>query len=121
MKIVFNPASHAPEKYEFDGERITAHYQGKSETFDLSGLEEGDKFYVMEEDEKGEPFRKHGVEPEVLDLPGTKVIRDAVRRNGELHVYLKQEKPIRSGHWKYSDWIDAKDYDPDKLYIKKEG
>lgn len=95
MKIKFLATGIAPEKYEFDGEKVIA----DGVVYDLSSIKEGDSFIGFENDELF-------------------AVRDAERINGELYVTLCQKAP--SGHWRGIDeWIDAEDYSPDKLYIKE--
>ena len=92
MIIKFLATGTAPEKYEFDGEKIT--YSG--ETYDLSVFEEGDEFLGVEDNG----------------------IRSIQRIDGVLHVTLCQESP--PGHWRgIDDYIDSSFYDSNKIYIKE--
>lgn len=92
MKIKFLATSQAPKKYVFEDEKVII---GGVE-YDFSVLEEGDIF--------------DGLEGEAS------TIREAERIDGVLHLTLCQEAPV--GHWRGIDkYIDAKDYDPEKLYI----
>lgn len=94
MKIKFLATGIAPEKYEFQGEKIII----DGIEYDLSVFEEGDIF--------------EGIEGE---LQG---IRAVERIDGELYVTLCQKAPV--GHWRGIDeYIDSKDYNPNQLYIKQ--
>jgi hypothetical protein len=105
MKLIFDNYNPAPDHYTIDGELITVHHKGQSETIDLSELEHGDKF--------------EGVEPEVIDLDGGRIITDAYRdEHGELHVRLVQLMPL-SGHWRESLEYDASEYVPGRQYIRE--
>ncbi len=92
MKIKFLATGIAPDKYEFNGEKITYN----NETYDLSEFEEGDEFLGV--DDFG--------------------IREIERIDGELYVTLCQR--CQMGHWRGIDeYIDSKDYNPSSLYIKE--
>lgn len=104
MKVKFLATGNAPTHYSFDGETVTAHYVS-DEAFNLSSLGEGDRF--------------DGVEVEALALPAQQVIREAERVDGELYVTLCQR--VGPGNWTESDWIDAIEYDPDKVYAVFKG
>ena len=95
MKIKFMATGIAPDRYEFDGEKITF----DNETFDLSAFEEGDIF--------------QGIEHEM------QVIRAVERIEGELYITLCQKSPV--GHWTGDGigYIDATEYDPEKSYIRE--
>lgn len=95
MKIKFIATGIAPEKYEFEGEKVI--FNG--EVYDLSIFEEGDAF--------------EGIDGEVQG------IRAVERIDGELYITLCQKAP--QGHWTGKDlaYIDAKDYNPNKLYIRE--
>jgi hypothetical protein len=95
MKIRFLATGIAPDKYEFDGEKI----KFNGEWYDLSEFEEGDVFLGIEGDIQG--------------------IRAVERIDGELYVTLCQKTP--PGHWTGKDmpYIDASEYDPNKLYIRE--
>ena len=92
MRIKFKATSQAPE-YDIHGETING--------IDLSNLDDGDKFITDEE------TREAG-------------IRDAFRQDGELFVTLKQVggSTRKENNWEESDWIDVKDYNLNKCYIK---
>ena len=95
MKIKFLATGIAPEKYEFDGEKVIA----DGVVYDLSSIQEGDSFIGFENDELF-------------------AVRDVKRINEELYVTLCQKAP--PGHWRDIDeWIDVEDYSPDELYIKE--
>lgn len=95
MKIKFLATGIAPNKYEFEGEKIF--FNG--EIFDLSVFEEGDEFEGFDE----------GIIP---------AIREVKRIDGELYVTLCQEAP--QGHWTgINEYIDSTDYDPNALYIRE--
>lgn len=104
MKLKFLATAQSPSYYSFDGEVLTAHVGNQQESVDLSELEHGDKF--------------GGIEPEVLILPGSQIIRDAYRdEQGDLHLALCQAS--WSGRWQESEWIDVDEYHPANIYIKK--
>lgn len=92
MKIKFLATGSAPESYEFDNEKIKIN----DEWHDLSDFEEGDMYYG--------------------EIPG---IRAVERIDGELYVTLCQQAP--PGHWTGRDmeYIDASEYDSNKLYIRE--
>ena len=104
MKLTFLATGQAPDSYEINGETITAHQEGLSETIDLSPLGEGDKF--------------EGLELEALTLNPSQVLREATREGGELHVTLCQASPMR-GHWRESEIIDSEDYISGHRYIRE--
>ena len=105
MKVKFLAVKESPERYSFDGETVTAHYRGGKDTFDLSAFKSGDALVGLET---------------TLDLDGGFIIRNIKRNNGILYVTLCQ-KPSK-GHWRgIGEWIDADDYDPNKMYIKEVG
>jgi len=81
MQIKILATQNAPDSYSFDGEVITVHYNGKSEDFDLSGLEEGGKF-------------DSEFSVDTVDLSNSNIIRDAKREDNELYVKLCQHPPI---------------------------
>ena len=77
------------------------------ETFDFSLLQFGGEF--------------EGVEPAIINIPATQIIRSAYRDElGILHVELCQ-KISGGGAWIESDWIDATDFVPDTRYIYRSG
>lgn len=99
MKIKFLATAQSPQYYSFDGEVITAHNEGVSKTYDLSGLEVGDKVVEVEE------------------VGGVKPIRSAERtESGDLEVKLVQA--VGPGHWSESDWFESEAYDPDSIHVK---
>ena len=94
MKIKFLATGIAPDFYEFDGEKIII----DGIEYDLSVFKEDDIF--------------EGLKPE------NNYIRDIKRIDGELYVTLCQK--ALEGHWRGRDeWIDSRDYNPNKLYIRK--
>lgn len=94
MRIKFLATGTAPEKYEFDGEKIIT----DGIEYDLSVFREGDKFMGLES---------------VIQ-----VIRDIERIEGELYITLCQKAP--KGNWRGIDeWIDSNDYDSNTLYIEE--
>lgn len=103
MKIKFLATSKAPDSYSFDGESVTAYYAGISEEFDLSAVEEGDKFEGCQIDE--------------LPLDSNLVIRNVWRDSDGLCVLLCQSSP--PGHWRESAWINASQYSPHKRYVRQ--
>lgn len=110
MKITFLSTGNSPDYYSFDGEIITAYKDGQSESFDLSGFEEGDKFQGIGETNEDGEFQP------VLGMPGSQVIRDAYRDSvSELHVTLCQA--VGPGHWGESAEFDSADYDPDAIHV----
>lgn len=105
MKIIFDNFNPAPDYYSFDGDKITVHYQGQQETLDLTELHHGDRF--------------EGVEPDVIELDGGRIITAAHRdEQGELHVRLVQLMPL-SGHWRESIEMDASEYVAGRQYIRQ--
>lgn len=93
MNIKFLATGQAPDYYEFEDEKVMFNGQ----TFDLSVVEEGDQFQGIESD--------------------VNAIREVERIDGELYVTLCQKTP--QGHWTGIDeYINSKDYDPNKLYIR---
>ena len=103
MKSKFLATDSSPEYYEFDGDIITAHTDGLSESFDLSALGAVDKL--------------QGVEPDTLPLASPHIIRDAYRDDGgELHVTLCQA--VGPGHWGESMEFDSAEYDPDAIHVE---
>lgn len=135
MKIKLLATGQSPDYYTIDGETIIAHVGEQQEEIDLSDFPEEAKW--------------EGAETEVLELRGSQIIRNVDRVDGELEVILCQKAPVskvtyflngkrktvlatdpepseydkkvkhRGGHWTESDWIDASDYEPEKLYIKE--
>ena len=102
MKVRIYSKGDGPDHYTIDGEIIIANKGGQSESFDLSVLEQGDKF--------------QGVEPNTLDFPGQHIVRDAYRdTEGELHVTLCQA--VGPGNWSESAEFDASEYDPDAIQV----
>lgn len=97
-KLNMLATAKSPDYYEIAGEVITAHYDGVSETYDLSVFEEGGKFL--------------GTDP----VNGVTAIRDVERVDGELKVTLCQQ--VGPGHWSESDWFDAAQYDPDAIHVR---
>lgn len=94
MQIKFLATGEAPDYYEFEDEKVIFNNQ----TFDLSAIEEGDQFQGIEAD--------------------MNAIREVERIDGELYVMLCQKAP--RGHWTGIDeYIDSKDYDSQKLYIRE--
>ena len=103
MKITVIPTGNAPTHYTFDGEVITAHYDGEAELFDLSVIPADGKFT--------------GVGVDTLDLPASQIVRDAYRDSaGELHVTLCQK--TGSGHWETGITFDSADYNPELILVK---
>jgi len=103
MKITVIPTGNAPTHYSFDGEVITAHYDGETESFDLSAIPADGKFT--------------GVGVDTLDLSASQIVRGAYRDSaGELHVTLCQK--VGAGHWEASDELDSESYNPDTVYVK---
>ena len=103
MQITVIPTGNAPTHYSFDGEVITAHYDGETESFDLSAIPADGKFT--------------GVGVDTLDLSASQIVRGAYRDSaGELHVTLCQK--VGAGHWEASDELDSESYNPDTVYVK---
>lgn len=92
MKIKFKAIGQtAPDGYAIDGETVNG--------IDFSMIEHGGKFTGKDETKAAG-------------------IRNAERdADGELWITLCQQ--VGSGHWRGSDWIDAGEYDPAKVYVKK--
>ena len=117
MKLKFEAWEKAPE-YDISGNVITAKYNGKTETIDLSEFPESGQW--------------QGGELEIItDLNPSNIIND-VFHDGELHVTLCQKVPVafttkhgdkeiehQTGDWIESDWIDVDDYEKGELYIKE--
>ena len=102
MKITVIPTGNAPTHYTFDGEVITAHYDGEAELFDLSVIPADGKFT--------------GVGVDTLDLPASQIVRDAYRDSaGELHVTLCQK--VGAGHWETGSEIDVTTYEPTQVQV----
>lgn len=94
MKIKFLATGKAPDKYEFEGERVFI----DDIEYDLSSFEEGDVLEIVEGEDN--------------------YIRAIERKNGELYVTLCQESPV--GHWRGIDeWVDSANYNPSELYIRR--
>lgn len=103
MKIKFLATGNAPDLYRFEGEVIKSFYGGKNNAFDLSVLRDGDEFLGIKSD---------------LDLLPPLIIRNARRVDGTLYVTLCQKSP--KGDWRDAgEWINADEYDPNKMYIKE--
>ena len=102
MKIAVIPTGNAPTHCTFNGEVITAHSDGETESFDLSAIPADGKFTCV------------GVD--TLDLPASQIVRGAYRNSaGELHVTLCQK--VGSGHWEAGTEIDAAAYQADKIQV----
>lgn len=102
MKLKLLATGDGPDHYSSNGEIITAHRNGQSESFDLSQLNTGDLF--------------QGITVDTLTLNPNHIIRDAWRdSNNELHVKLCQ--PVGHGDWSESYWIDVENYDANKAYV----
>jgi len=102
MKITVIPTGNAPTHYSFNGELITAYYDGETESFDLSVIPADGKF--------------EGVGVDTLDLPASQIVRDAYRDSaGELHVTLCQK--TGSGHWETGVEIDVTAYQANKIQV----
>lgn len=101
MKIKFLATGDAPSSYSFNGDVVTATYNGQSESIDFSVFGNGDEFT--------------GLELDVLPIIYTMVISNVERVNGELRLTLCQK--AGKGHWVESDWIDAIYYDANTTYI----
>lgn len=97
MQINVLATGIAPDYYEIDGDVITAHVGDQSDSYDLSGLEEGDTVTAVSE------------------VGGIQPIRSATREAGVLKVVLCQR--VGPGHWSESGWIAARAYDPDGLNV----
>jgi len=100
MKIKLLATGQAPDYYTFSGSTATAHYEGQSDSFDFSTLQEGDVF--------------QGVDSS-LPVPA---IRNAEVVGGELRVTLCQQ--VGPGHWLESGWIDSASYDPDAITVSQD-
>jgi len=103
MKITVLATGNAPTHYSFNGDVITAYYDGLAEDFDLSVIQSDNKFT--------------GLSVDSLNRKASQIIRAAYRdESGELHVTLCQG--VGSGHWEASDEIDSESYNPDTVYVK---
>lgn len=90
MKLKFKPSETAPDKYIIDNEIVN--------DIDLSIIEYGGEFIGSDE----------------TDSVG---IVDAYRdENNDLFVTLSQQ--VSGSKWEESDWINAEDYDTNKVYVK---
>ena len=102
MKITVLATGNAPTHYSFNGEVITAHYDGIAEDFDLSVIQFDNKFT--------------GLNVDSLNRRASQIIRGAYRdESGELHVTICQQ--VGSGHWEAGPEIDAADYQPDGINV----
>ena len=102
MQVKFIATGNSPTYYEFQNEKVIAHYENQTEEFDLSSLQEGDQFQQLQVD--------------TLNLNGSHIIRNAYRDgSGELHVTLCQQ--VGPGHWKEGIEFDPIDYDPTKIQV----
>ena len=119
MKIKLIPSINAPE-YDISGNVITATHNDEVEVIDLSEFPQNGKW-------------QGGELENITKLSPSNVICD-VFHDGELHVKLCQKVPVafttkhgdkeikhQTGDWVESDWIDADDYEKEKLYIKEVG
>ncbi len=100
MQIKLLATGQGPDYYAFDGEVITAHQEGVSDTYDLSTFPEGGVF--------------QGADP----VNGVPAIRNVERVNGELTVTLCQQ--VGPGHWSESGVMDATSYDPDAVHVVRD-
>jgi hypothetical protein len=102
MKITVLATGTAPTHYSFNGEVITAYYDGLAEDFDLSVIQSNNKFT--------------GLSVDSLNRKASQIIRAAYRdESGELHVTICQQ--VGSGHWEAGPEIDAADYQPDGINV----
>lgn len=91
MKITFLATGTAPDKYEFNEEKVS--FDGA--IYDFSEFKEGDVYEFL-----------------------TPFIRGVNRIEGELYVTLCQRAP--EGHWRGTgEWIDSGEYNPNALYIRQ--
>ena len=75
MKITVLATGNAPTHYSFNGDVITAYYDGLAEDFDLSVIQSDNKFT--------------GLSVDSLNRKASQIIRAAYRdESGELHVTL---------------------------------
>lgn len=100
MKLNILATGQSPDYYTIAGEAITAHHGGVSEQYDLSGFPEGAAFQGADK------------------VDGVPAIRHVERVGGELRVELCQQ--VGPGHWKESGWMDAAQYDPDAIHVKRD-
>lgn len=108
MKLRFLPLLQSelvPDSYGISGSVITASKGGKTESFDLSGVDGNNLFQQ--------------VEPDTLSLLPHHIIKDVEYRDGELYVTLWQSTPTSDGFWIPTGWISASEYDPNEKYIKQ--
>ena len=101
MKINILAVGQAPDYYAFNGEVVTAHHDGVTETYDLSAFPGGGFF--------------HGADL----VNGVPAIRNVTRTGGVLHVTLCQQ--VGPGHWSESGEFDAVLYNPDDIHVKQDG
>ena len=102
MKITVLATGNAPTHYSFNGDVITAYYNGIAEDFDLSVIQPDNKFT--------------GLNVDSLNRRASQIIRGAYRdESGELHVTICQQ--VGSGHWEAGPEIDAADYQPDGINV----
>jgi len=106
MKITVLATGNAPTHYSFNGDVITAYYNGIAEDFDLSVIQPDNKFT--------------GLNVDSLNRRASQIIRGAYRdESGELHVTICQQ--VGSGHWEAGPETDAADYQPDKINVVLRG
>lgn len=100
MKIKLLATGQSPDYYTFSGETITAHLDGLTEVYDLSGFPEGGVF--------------QGADP----VNGVPAIRHVERDSEGLKVTLCQQ--VGPGHWVESGWMDSGEYDPDAVHVQQD-
>ena len=102
MKIKVLATGNAVTHYSFNGDVITAYYDGLTEDFDLSVIQSDNKFT--------------GLSVDSLNLRASQIIRGAYRdESGELHVTICQQ--VGPGHWEAGPEIDAADYQQDGINV----
>lgn len=100
MKIKFLATGMSPDKYQINGEVLTAFIGNETLALDFSLLETGDEF--------------QGVETELINP--SQVVRTAYRDElGELHLTLCQA--VGSGDWVESPWLDAAEFVSERSYV----
>jgi hypothetical protein len=103
MKIRFLATPQSPDYYTFGDKTVIAHYNGQTETIDLTSFDEGAQFNSIEFDN--------------LPLNYMFVMQNVKKENNELFVTLCQK--CESGNWTKSDWINSSDYIQGHQYIKE--
>lgn len=109
MMLLFKGVHSAPEKYTFDGEKVTAWVGEEKSTFDLSSFPSGAVYSGADR------------------VSGIRAIRDVKRdADGMLWVTLAQpvvsgKYPGRRADWRGLVWIESSEYAADKCFVTPTG